>query len=171
MGSIFIRFEILSICVFSAQPLIDMKVSNKKSIEKLGLFLMFMVALDMALISMQWLIVRQPDTFIIILLILFIVLVIYLSKLQYTEFENSGFVLTIKKKHLLDGKGFTIPILELPVELLIELQLKKNKMYLSVRSIKPNSDKIQVLKINLRGFNKEQQKILLRLIQNNNILT
>ncbi|OJX31945.1 MAG: hypothetical protein BGO86_06385 [Chryseobacterium sp. 36-9] len=143
-----------------------MKVSNKKSIEKLGLFLMFMLILDLTLIGMQWLIVRQPDQFIITLLILFIALVIYMTKLKYTEFENSGFVISIKKKHLLNGSGFVFPLLEFPSEIIKDCKLKSQVIYLQVLNSTNSKKKVQVFRISLAGFDPNEQKEILNQILN-----
>ncbi|RKE79113.1 hypothetical protein [Epilithonimonas arachidiradicis] len=138
-----------------------MKISNKKNIERLGLFLMLMLILDIALIGLQWLIVRQPDRFIIVLLILFIALTIYLSKLQYTEFESSGLVITIKKKNLFSGNSFVFPLVELPVQLIKNCELKSQVLYIRCETCDAK-EKTRNIKINIIGFNKQQQNCIVK---------
>lgn len=160
-----LRFNNLTICVFSARLFFNMKISNQKRIEKLGIFLISITFLDIMLLCTHWLIFRQPDLFMMLLLTLFIILIVYLFNLEYTEFENSGLVISIKKKHIFQGKGFVLPILEFPVELLKHYEIKSNAVYLNVNTSRSGSEKIHLFRIGMNGFGKKEKTKILSLLQ------
>jgi len=142
-----------------------MKISNQKRIEKLGIFLIFAIFLDIFVICAHWLIFKQPDLFMMLLLTLFIILNVCLFNLEYTEFENSGLVISIKKKHVFQGKGFVQPMLEFPVELLKHYELKSNAVYLNVNISRSGSEKIHLFRIGINGFGKKEKTKILSLLQ------
>jgi len=142
-----------------------MKISNQKRIEKLGIFLIFAIFLDIFVICAHWLIFKQPDLFMMLLLTLFIILIVCLFNLEYTEFENSGLVISIKKKHVFQGKGFVQPMLEFPAELLKHYELKSNAVYLNVNISISGSEKIHLFRIGMNGFSKKEKTKILSLLQ------
>ena len=157
-----LRFNNLTICVFSARFFFkNMKISNQKRIEKLGIFLIFAIFLDIFVICAHWLIFKQPDLFMMLLLTLFIILIVCLFNLEYTEFENSGLVISIKKKHVFQGKGFVQPMLEFPVENLKKCEIKSQNVYININT---DRDKTHTFKVNLKGFGKRQRNEILNKI-------
>ena len=117
------------------------------------------------MICAHWLIFKQPDLFMMLLLTLFIILNVCLFNLEYTEFENSGLVISIKKKHVFQGKGFVQPMLEFPVELLKHYELKSNAVYLNVNISRSGSEKIHLFRIGINGFGKKEKTKILSLLQ------
>ncbi len=143
-----------------------MKITNKKYIEGLGAFLMFLIPLNVIVIVIYLLIYQKADWLVFLMLLLLILLIIKVSRLRYTEFENSGLVISLKKKHVLHTKGFVFPVFEFPTVLLQKSELKHNYIYLSITSISKGSNKKNTLKMPLGGFNSEQRsKILMSLTE------
>lgn len=139
-----------------------MIVSNKKNIETTGIFLMFFIPLILIVILCHFMIFRKIDGMIIIFSLLLIVILTLIYRLQYKEFENSGFVITIKKRHPLLGKGFVFPMLEFPVDLLKEFEMKEHSIYFKIATADIQSDKIHKFKIALNGFTDNQCNEILR---------
>lgn len=140
-----------------------MKITNKKYIEGLGAFLMFLIPLNVIIIVIYLLIFQKADWLVLLMLILLSLLLIKISRLRYTEFENSGLVISLKKKHILHSKGFIFPVFEFPTVLLQKSELKHNIIYLSISK---GSSKHNTLKMPLDGFNSEQRlKILMSLTE------
>lgn len=81
--------------------------------------------------------------------------------MEYTEFENSGLVISIKKKHVFQGKGFVQPMLEFPVDTLKKSEIKYQNVYINISS---DRDKTHTFKVNLKGFGKRQRKEILNKI-------
>jgi len=100
---------------------------------------------------------NKIDLTIIILATLLTAIIISLYTLRFKEFENSGFVITITKKHPLLANRFTVPVLEFPVELLKEIKVKGNTVYLYLKSNNTASHKTSVFKLTLSGFNHQQR--------------
>lgn len=135
-----------------------MKVSNKKNIEAIGTALL--VLIPMNLIIMIWhLMIKKRDFLFFSLLILLIIIVVILAKLRYTEYENSGYVITIKKKHPLRANGFVFPALEFPIALLKDSYLKRNAIYMNITT--SESGKLHVFRMSLMGFNSKQRMQIL----------
>jgi len=140
-----------------------MKITNKKYIEGLGAFLMFLIPLNVIIIVIYLLIFQKADWLVLLMLILLSLLLIKISRLRYTEFENSGLVISLKKKPVLHSKGFIFPVFEFPTVLLQKSELKHNIIYLSISK---GSSKHNTLKMPLDGFNSEQRlKILMSLTE------
>lgn len=138
-----------------------MKVNDKKNIKLLGLFLLSMLILDTALIALLWLINQKPNQLIVFLLIVFIVITYNLSKLQYTEFENSGLVITIKKKKLFTGNAFGKPLLELPVQLIQKCELKSQVLHIYCQTFKSKEKQLN-FKVNVIAFTRKQKGFILQ---------
>ncbi|WP_312765643.1 hypothetical protein [Epilithonimonas sp.] len=135
-----------------------MKVSNKKNIETIGTALLILIPMNV-IILIWHLMLRKKDFLFFFSLLLLIIIVVILAKLRYTEYENSGYVITIKKKHPLRANSFVFPALEFPIDLLKNSYLKKNTIYLNVTT--SESGKLHVFRMSLMGFNSEQRMQIL----------
>ncbi|WP_379963259.1 hypothetical protein [Epilithonimonas sp. UC225_85] len=148
-----------------------MKVSNKKNIEAIGLCLIFSIPVIVAVMIFDFMIIKKIDVISTILIVLMLLIVLLLYTLRYKEFENSGYVITIVKKHPLLAKSFKSPVLEFPVNLLQDFHIKGNIIYLTLKSNNTATEKTHVLKFILSGFNdKQRQQIITSLsetIKNN----
>lgn len=133
-----------------------MKVSNKQNIEAVGLFLMFMIPVILVVAICHFMIIKKIDWIIIILIPMLLAIMVSLYTLHYKEFENSGYVITIKKKYPLRAKGFALPILEFPLNLLKEFHIDGRTIYLKLASSNMESEKTNVFKIVLSGFSEAQ---------------
>jgi hypothetical protein len=140
-----------------------MKISNKKYIENLGVFLMLCILFILSALGLHFLIFKKINGPIIGSLVLLAFILIILSKLNYTEFENSGFVITVKKRHLFSGNSFVFPILEFPVQLLQKFYHKDGHLYLFVVSTNDES-KVHCRRLLLYGFTQSQRTELLTLL-------
>ncbi len=76
--------------------------------------------------------------------------------LRYMEIENSGLVITFKKKHPITAKEPVFPILEFSVDLLEDFQVREYTIYFDVCSIRGSAGQIRRLKIELKGFSGHQ---------------
>lgn len=139
-----------------------MIISNKKHIETIGAFLMFLIPFILMVMIFQFVIVKKIDAVIIIFLILMMAVIMVLYNLRYKEIENSGFVLTVKKKHPIFGKGFVFPKYEFPVDLLEDFHVKGQTVFLDLGSGSGTSGKIRRIKIELKGFNTEQRNEIIK---------
>ncbi|MDP9955761.1 hypothetical protein J2X97_001398 [Epilithonimonas hungarica] len=146
-----------------------MKVSNKKNIEAIGTLLLFLIPTNLIIIIWYLLVLKKTDVVFFSFLVLLIIIAFFLAKLRYTEFENSGYVVTIKKKHPLRADSFVFPVLEFPIALLQHSYLKRNTIYLNV--ITSESEKLHVFRMSLIGFNSKQRlEILASLIETLKVL-
>lgn len=134
-----------------------MKITNQKNIEKQGVILLFLILINLVILAYAFLILRKNGWLTVVLAISFLIFVIRLSTLRFTEFENSGLVISVRKKSLLRTNSFVSPMLEFPVEILNTYYLKSRILYLNIS--KPN--KTQGFKINLAFFSEEQKKRIL----------
>lgn len=140
-----------------------MTITNKKKIETVGALLIFLIPLILIVIFCHFMLFRKLDEIILIFALLLVAVIILIFRLHYKEFENSGFVITVKKKHPLFGKGFVSPILEFPVDLLKDVQIKQEFIYLNIASSDTHSDKLHKFKIGIQGFSPNQHKALQQL--------
>jgi len=146
-----------------------MKVSNKKNIEAIGTLLLFLIPTNLIIIIWYLLVLKKTDVVFFSFLVLLIIIAFFLAKLRYTEFENSGYVVTIKKKHPLRADSFVFPVLEFPIALLKHSYLKRNTIYLNITT--SESEKLHVFRMSLIGFNSKQRvEILTSLIETLKIL-
>ena len=120
------------------------------------IFLSILIALDLGVTGCHWMMHRRPDWFILILLTLLIALLITLYGQQYIEFENSGLVISIRKRPLIGGQGFVRPMVEFPSYLLEGYELRRNMICLKIGNDSPGPDRTRYLKIGIRGFKDNQ---------------
>lgn len=138
-----------------------MKVSNKKNIETIGLYLILIIPIIMVITICYFMIIQKIDLIIIVQIALIITVVIFLNTLRYKEFENSGYVITIVEKHPLFAKSFRLPVLEFPANLLKDFYIKGNIIYLTLNDTNRGTENEHVLKFILNGFNDLQRHQIL----------
>ena|SRR6218665_1831031 len=148
-----------------------MKVSNKKNIEAIGILLLFLIPTNLIIIIWYLLVLKKTDFGFYSFLVLLIIIAFFLIKLRYTEFENSGYVITIKKKHPLKANSFVFPVLEFPIYLLKHSYLKRNTIYLNIITSVSESEKLHIFRVSLTGFSsKQRMQILASLIDTLKVL-
>lgn len=141
-----------------------MKISNKKYIERLGVVLLLSVLIILSALTIHFLIVREVDILLILLLLLLTSILLFLYKLNYKEFENSGFVVTVKKNYLVSIKSITFPVIEFPLDLLKEYYIRGQSIYLIIGKNDGNKAK-HTVRIPIRGFTDSQRQELLSLLK------
>ena len=118
--------------------------------------MMFSIPLILIVILCHFMIFRKVDMVIICFSLLLIAISALIYRLHYKEFENSGFVITVKKRHPLLGKGFVFPILEFPVDMLKEFQMKEHSIHLKIGTTDIHSNKMHKFRLELNGFTDNQ---------------
>lgn len=136
-----------------------MKISNRKYITRLAWYLTFFMPVIALVMLFQFLLSKKIDTIIIAFGLLLIAIVRTVYLLSYIEFENSGYVLTVKKRHPFASKGIVFPILEFPLDLLKECDIKKQSLLLIVEN--SQRSKTHQFKILMEGFTGEQKNEIL----------
>lgn len=126
---------------------------------------MFLAVIDLLIIASIWLIFQKYDWFIIVFLVAFVILLIKICNLHFVEFENSGLVVSIRKRHLLKVNDFVFPILEFPLELLKDSNVKSDILYLSIINNESESNKTNLFKVNLSGFKKDMKTLIVSSLQ------
>jgi len=136
-----------------------MKISNRRYITRLAWYLTFFIPVIVLVMLFQFLLTKKVDTIIIAFGLLLIAIIRTVYLLSYIEFENSGYVLTVKKRHPFASKGIVFPILEFPLDLLKECDIKKHSLLLIVEN--SQGSKTHQFKILMEGFTSEQKNKIL----------
>lgn len=143
-----------------------MKISNQKAIERTGCFIICLIPISCIAILVQYLQSVKADVFIIVLFILNMLNLIILLRLRYTEFENSGFVVTVYKRSLWQQHTYIRPHLEFPADMLISFSIRKHTLCLTVKSGRANMEMKKLLKIDHSGFSDGQIDQIIKSLKN-----
>lgn len=137
-----------------------MVVSNQNIVKRSGLFLLFLMIVDLAVLTIHWWFFRKPDWLFLILLVLLVALLIIIYFTEYTEFENSGFIIYVRRKHFLSGTGEVVRLYEFPIVLLQEWKKKGYTILLKVNSNNSIASRTYIFKIDINSFGEKQQYLI-----------
>lgn len=135
-----------------------MTLSNQKNMNILRMVFLCMIFFLFLKIILNLLVYKSLNIITGCLILFCIIIFILLRKLHYTEYENSGYIISIRKISLLGINSKMVPILEFPLYLLHKFCIKNNHLYLWIRRNGTVSDpKLRFFKVSLFGFTVKQR--------------
>jgi len=122
----------------------------------IGLILMILM-----ISGARLMLVQNADTTTILLLGILIVLMVILPRLELMEFENSGFVVSMKRRGILSQRLHIQVIFEVPLSAIQDIELIGNTLQIKILTTNLERQKIKAIKVHLRHFSPlQRQKIL-----------
>ncbi|GEM_PF-3018170 len=138
-----------------------MIISNRANVRKRVVLLIGMMMMIVLISGARLMLIQKPDTITMLLLAILIVLMVILPRLEMMEFENSGLVVSMKRRGILSSSLHNQVLFEVPLSAIQDIELSGKMLQIKILTENIDRKKIKAINVSLKNFSHLQRQEIL----------